>query len=301
MSPAQVGALLCPLSFLFLGLLTAGVLGFLAFRSGRKAVLPADPVKCKVAEMRDGDVCRVKGRLVAREAPLKSPLTNKECVFYSFQVQQAYETRTWRSTYGSEDFSRSESWRPIIDDAQSVAVMLEDDTGTARLDLKEAHVDSAAAIEEGVVDTGSPAGLQFELLLQKRYGESTLVGRRAVRSTYTRRSSMVSQKSESRRAKMCEKVLENGIAVIVLGEVEVREGKSPRFRPKNFPLVLTVKGRQPTLPAARKTATTLWIAAGAVLGVTLFLTVVGTFMACGGGCSGLPLLPHVPGRPFPGH
>jgi hypothetical protein len=67
------------LGLLFVGATIAGLLGFFAYRASQRIVKPAKVVKCRVAEMRDG-VCKVKGRLVAREEPLKSPLTDKECI-----------------------------------------------------------------------------------------------------------------------------------------------------------------------------------------------------------------------------
>ena len=92
-------ALLCPFGLLVVGVIVSGLLGFLAYRSGEKKVKPARVVKCKVAEMRDG-VCRVRGRLVAREEPLKSPLTDKTCLYFHFKVEQAYEIKTWTTRYG---------------------------------------------------------------------------------------------------------------------------------------------------------------------------------------------------------
>ena len=92
-------ARLCPFGLLIVGVIVSGLLGFLAYRSGQKKVRLAHVVKCKVAEMHDG-VCRVRGRLVAREAPLKSPLTDKSCLYFHFKVEQAYEIKSWTTRYG---------------------------------------------------------------------------------------------------------------------------------------------------------------------------------------------------------
>ncbi len=194
-------ALLCPFGLLIVGVIVSGLLGFLAYRSGRKKVRPARVVKCKVAEMRDG-VCRVRGRLTAREAPLKSPLTDKSCLYFHFKVEQAYEIKSWTTRYGAasvltganESTSEHETWHTIVDDVQRVAVAIEDETGRAYLDLADAQFDDVTAKKEGVIDTSKESGLGFEMMLQKRYGESTLVDRRSrVSSSFSRRASRMSQ------------------------------------------------------------------------------------------------------------
>ena len=195
-------ALLCPFGLLTAGVVVSGLLGFLAYRSGqKKKVRPARVVKCKAAEMRDG-VCRVRGRLVAREEPLKSPLTDRTCIYFHFKVDQAYETKVWTTRYGaaellaggSESTSEHETWHTIIDDVQRVAVAIEDETGRAYLDLADAEFDGVTVKKEGVIHTSRESGLSFELMLQKRYGESTLVDRRSgVRSSFSRRASRMSQ------------------------------------------------------------------------------------------------------------
>ena len=306
----NVLALLCPLGLLFVGVVGAGVLGFLAWRSGQNKVKAARVIKCKIADMRDGDVCRVKGRLVTREEPLRSPLSDKPCIYYRFKVDQAYETRTWTTSYNSltvlsgvnESISDRETWQTIIEEVQRVAVALEDETGRAYLDLGDARLDDVTVTKEGVIDTSKEGGLSFELMLQKRYGESTLVDRRSgVRQAFSRRVSRMSQGRELPKASAHEEIIENGAEVYVVGEVEVREGKTPRFRPVDHPLLVTRKARRASLPTPSNPAMGLWIAAGVVLGVTALLTLVSSVVICAGALSppgprGAP----PPSRTFPG-
>lgn len=302
-------ALLCPMFLLTVGLAATGVLGFMAYRNHGKTVPAPKVVKCKVAEMRDG-VCRVKGRLVAREEPLKSPLSNKECVFFRFKVEQAYEVKTWRTSYNSilvlsganESTSDRESWQTLLNDVQQIAVVLEDETGKAHLDLGEAQLDAVTATREGVIDTSREGGLSFEMMLQKRYGESTLVDRRKhLGAFYSRRGSSISQGRELPKALVLEEVIENGAEVIVVGEAETREGKPPRFRPVDHPLIVTTKARRASLPTPRNPATGYWIAAGIVLGVTLLLFLSSLIAVCAGvGPPGGPRFGPPPMRPTPG-
>jgi hypothetical protein len=295
---------------LAVGLAAAGVLGFLAYRKGHEKTTPPKVVRCKVAEMREG-VCRVKGRLVAREPPLTSPFTNKECVFFRFKVEQAYEVKTWRTSYNSllvlsganESTSERETWQTLIDDTQHVAVALEDETGKAYLDLGDAQLDVATATKEGVIDTSREDGVRFDLMLQKRYHESTLVARRRHLGEFIgRRSSSIHQGRELPKALVREEVVENGVEVIVVGEVETREGGPPRFRPVNHPLIVTTKAKRASLPTPGNPATGYWISAGIVLGATLLLFLFSLVAVCAGfGPPGGPRLgPPPPVWPAPG-
>ena len=276
-------ALLCPFSLLIVGVAAAGLLAFLAYRNGQKKVKPARVVRSKVAEMRDGDVCRVKGRLVAREESLKSPLTNKACVYFHFKVEQAFEIKTWTTRYSTfESTSERETWHTIIDDVQRVPVAVEDETGRAYLDLADARFDGVAVKKEGVIHTSQQEGLAFDLMLQKRYGESTLAARRSgVSGTYSRRASFQREGRELPKATVREEAVEDGVEVYVVGEVEVREGK-PRFRPVDHPLIVARKVRDAELPAPANAAAGLWVAAGVVLGLTLLISLGATIAICSG-------------------
>jgi hypothetical protein len=304
----QFLVLLCPLGLLFVGAAIAGVLGFLAFRAGQKVVKPAKVVKCRVAEMREG-VCKVRGRLVAREEPLKSPLTSKECIFFRFHVEQAYEIKVWRTSHNAalvltganESTSERETWRPLLDDVRHVAVALEDETGRVHLDLGDAQTDGAAKTKEGVIHTSQASGLPFEMMLQKRYGESTLVARRANRGSYvTRGGSGSSEGRELPKAMVREEIIENGAEVTVVGEVELREGKPPRFRPVDHPLIVARKSSRAYLPTPSHPAMGLWIAAGVVLGLTVLVFLMSMAVACSGLNLGPRPVAPAPARPF-GH
>ena len=79
-----------------------------------------------------------------------------------------------------------------------------------------------------------------------------------------------------------EEVIENGLEVVVVGEVETREGKPPRFRPVDHPLIVTTKARRAELPTPTNPSLGLWVAAGLVLGGAIFLALVATFIICTG-------------------
>ena len=278
-------AFLCPVGLFVVGAAVAGLLAFFAYQRGAKPRRKdVEPRKCRVAELRDG-LCKVKGRLVARGKPLKSPLTNKPCVYYRFKADQAYETKTWR-TIGrtmagawegtmEERAESHESWRPLVEDAQGMDVALEDETGQAILDLRDAEYESILAVKDGVIDTR--ANLQFELMLDKRYGQSSMLDRRQTSAgTFTRYGATpASEGRELPRVKVSEKMIENGVEVTVVGEVETREGKPPRFRPADFPIVIVPRGKKAHLSPPSGSPMPLWIAAGIVGGATLLLTLLG--------------------------
>jgi hypothetical protein len=283
-------AFLCPLGLFLVGAAVAGLLALLAYLRGAKSRRPdVEPRKCRIAELRDG-LCKVKGRLVARGEPLKSPLTNKPCVFYRFKAEQAYGTKTWRTIGGlaatwadaaEERADEHETWRPLVEDAQGTDLVLEDETGQALLDLRDAEFESILTVKEGVIDTR--ADVRFDLMLNKRYGQSTLLdGRQVARGYSNRWSSFARQGRELPRARVSEKVVENGVEVTVVGEVETREGKPPRFRPADFPVVVVPRGRKARLPVPGGSPKPLWIAAGIVMGATLLLTLIGSVIVCAG-------------------
>ncbi len=281
-------AFLCPVGFWFVGLTVAGLLGFLAYRKGQMPRRTAEVPRCRVAELRDG-LCKVKGRLVSRGGEvLTSPLTGKRCLFYHFEVSQAYLIRTWTDRGGilkdaPTSVHDSESYRPLVRDSRSVSVVLEDDTGTALLDLAEAEGDTLMNKTEAVIDTSKPENVAFDLMLQDRYGCSTLVGRRANQGGGAARDplswkSWASEGREQPKARVCEEVIEEGIEVFVVGEVETRGDRPPRFRPVDHPLIVTTRPKEARLPPPANPATPLWIASGIVIGLTLLFTLVGILL-----------------------
>jgi hypothetical protein len=277
------------------GLAVAGLLGFFAYRSGQVRRRTARVVRCRVAEMRDG-VCKVKGRLVARGEFLTSPLTQKKCLYYYFGVQQAYLVRTWTtkislSGEGDTTMNDRESYRPLVEDEQRVAVALEDETGVAYLDLRDVEGQSLLKRVSTEIDTSLNKNLWFDLMLQKRYRCSTFVGRRKRGSTVSpgmdaldgpdpslEMNISVGEGREQPKALVREEIIEEGVEVIVVGEAETREGRPPCFRPVDYPLIVATHPRDAHLPPPVNPSRALWVAANIVLALTMLGTVVGVLI-----------------------
>jgi hypothetical protein len=285
------------------GLAVAGLLGFFAYRSGQVRGRTARVVRCRVAEMRDG-VCKVKGRLAARGEFLTSPLTRKKCLYYHFVAQQAYLVRTWTagsSLLGEGDTTMNdrESYRPLVEDEQRVAVALEDETGVAYLDLRDVEGQSLVKRVITEIDTSLDKNVWFDLMLQKRYSCSTLVGRRKKGLTVSpdmdaldgpdlslEMQISVGEGRELPKARVREEIIEEGDEVIVVGEVETRDGRPPCFRPVDYPLIVATHPRDARLPPPVNTSRALWVAASIVLALTMLGTVVGVLIVAASLISG---------------
>src|SRR5262245_51435565 len=195
---------LCPLFFLFVGLVVSGLLAYFAIRRQRRTAALAETPFSKVGRLGRGprQLCKVRGRVFAQQELIRSPLSRRDCVYYRFVVQ---EQRTHHSKHGSHT-----TWVNVVDDKQSVAVHLEDDTGSINIPLDEAEVvlKSAQSQKSGMFNDPPE---RLRRLLAERYGRSTkgLLFNKTMRYT--------------------ESVLEDGANVIVAGEVaDGRRG--PIFR-----------------------------------------------------------------------
>ena len=116
--------------------------------------LPTTPI----AKLKPGLV-EVKGEVSALDVPLESPVTRELCVYFHFRV---LETR------GGGKHSRT---IVIVDDKQYAKCLVEDETGSCELDLREAKLflDVDSHGRSGLFKSATP---EFEQLLQTRYGES---------------------------------------------------------------------------------------------------------------------------------
>ena len=143
---------------------------------------------------------------------LKSPWSDRECVYYRFYV----ETLT-RGRQGGE------LWLDYIDDSSSESILVEDETGEMEVLVKEAEMDMKTDrfTESGY---GNDAPEQLRSLLTSKYGKDTqgLIFNKDLRYTET--------------------YLERGDRVYIFGDAsKVRDGRWI-MRDGKMPLIITEKG-----------------------------------------------------------
>lgn len=235
----------CPGCVVFLGLLAATIPACFALYYHRRAAQLADMRTSKVEELRPGPA-KVKGRVVAREELLNSPMGDRPCVYYRFVVDERQKI-----TRGSRNSLPTMAWVTVVDDVQSIDVTLEDGTGAADIDLREAEVVGKAAEKTSSVLEDPPERLKA--LLRNRYGRST--------------KGLLFNKTMS----FTETVLADGAKVVVVGTVEEGRGGRLEFRRGKLPLVISDKGKKGVSAPYRRKALYCWLGAGFLLVPTAVL------------------------------
>jgi hypothetical protein len=260
-----------------LTLLMAGlVLAFLAIQASKRAYLLDAPLM-QAADLKPG-FCKLRGRLVAVDKPVRSPVSDRPCVYYRLRVQE--EKRRWKTTglrgepslrptggvFGASLRAWAESdsegstkllysWIAVLDKADSVPLVIEDDSGRVPLDLGEAEV---VAKEKSHVtsDFQRAAPDRLRELLWKRYRLHT-----------------VDEAGRLKTMRFAEDVLPDGAQVTVAGTVEEGPDGAPGFQAGSGLLVSELDvSKQVT--SARKLAFGYAVAAGGTL-----LVAVGTLAA----------------------
>ena len=151
-----------------IGLLVALVESFLIYkatRNTRRAQLLKNLPLSRIGELQAGLV-KVQGQAVAPRGTLRSPLADRECVYFHFQVQE--KRRRHAFPHGGSAY-----WRTVVNDAQSAPCALDDGTGSAVFHMKSAELVLNLDEEErsGFLDTARP---ELEETLQEQYGYSSV-------------------------------------------------------------------------------------------------------------------------------
>jgi HEAT repeat protein len=245
---------LCPAFFLFLGLGISGLLAFFALRAQRRtATLAATPFS-KVDRLKRApqQLCKVQGRVIAQEELIRSPLGRRDCVYYRFVVQ---EQRTVHSQNGSHT-----TWVNVVDDKQSIAVCIEDDTGSVRVPLDEADVTLKSAESQQTGMFRDPPE-RLRRLLAERYGRST--------------QGLLFNKT----MRYIESVLEDGANIIVVGEVANRRGGLVFRKSEQVGLIVSDKSDEQITGHYSRKGMWLWIGSAASLLIALIFVVCTGFFA----------------------
>ncbi len=212
----------------------------------RRARLILDAPLCKAEDLPNG-FAKMRGRIEAvdEDDVLESPMTRTLCVYYKLKVEEL--RNAGRTTY----------WATIVTDVKDVRAVVSDKTGEARIDLYEAKLlpMPTESVRCGGLFGASPP--PFEERLQRRYGFSVmgLIFHKTMRYTET--------------------VIDEGLTVVVVGEVKWSKDGVARFR-KSDVLPVTVARSESELDSHFRGRVYGWWA-GAIL-VPLVLLIVGRFI-----------------------
>ena len=237
---------ICPAIVFLVGALVAAIPTLFAVLFYRRAAAVAGMRLTRVGNLRRG-VVKVKGRVVAQESLLTSPLGRRPCVYYRFVVEEM------RRTGGSVRSGGGSYWETVIDDKQGLDVLIEDETGQVEVRLEEADVELKSEQSQTTGTFDEPPE-RLRRVLEDRYGRSTrgLLFNRTLRYTETS--------------------LEDGARVVAVGAVEGGRGGVARLASGSVPLMVSDKGAKKLGGPYRRRALYCLVGAGVILLFFGFLT-----------------------------
>ncbi|OWK38682.1 GIDE domain-containing protein [Fimbriiglobus ruber] len=267
---------LIPLIFVLVIFLIGGVvfciLAWVIYRSRRRIAAIEGTEASDVADLDEG-YAKVRGKVVALEDLLKSPLAGTRCVYFHIKIEeQRTRTVTDYSSGGNNSFggmtrTRTETyWVTVLDDKQAARCGIEDRTGLARVELLDAEpeLNPTAHTQSGLFSSISP---RVKRRLEDMYGYST-------KGFFFNKT-----------ARYKETVIEEGDKLFVIGDVELTRSGKPCFVRGSRPFIVSDKTEAKLLAAYQRRV--LWGSIGAVATVVLTIAlgaVVGVVF--GGGRAG---------------
>ena len=167
---------------------------------------------------------KASGTSVALDKPVVSPLTQTECVFYHFRIEELRtsqrDTRKMPTSVKLQPVQSS--WHTVVSDKQAVPCGLQDETGMARVDLLGAEMvlTSSKPKESSLFDSCPP---ELQETLKRRYDFSTkgLLLSKSLRYT--------------------EMIIRPGDKLFVLGDVETKDGEPPTFVKREHSFIVSDK------------------------------------------------------------
>jgi hypothetical protein len=247
--------MLIVLSILFLALGAAGIAAIFHFllKKFKKNIdtIAATP-HSSVGQLQAG-LAKSRGKAVALDKPLVSPLTQTECVFYHFKVE---ELRTSTSSGTTQRVSKTKpqmtsAWVPVINDRQAVPCGLQDETGVAHVDLLGAEM---------VLSTGKPKESNFfnscppdlQETLKRRYDFST--------------KGLLLSKS----LRFTEMLIRPGDRLLVVGDVESNPGEPATFVKRDRSFIVSDQEEEQVVRHFRRHVIGAYVVMGLVAAITLF-------------------------------
>ena len=204
----------------------AGIYFFIKFYNKYKAVSQTET--SNIGFLKAGRH-EVKGKIRALHDQFVSPLSQKSCVYYNFQVMEPR---------GSGKNTR---WHTIINDVQHNLFGIDDGSGSAVIDIAGADLNLKTDLkaDSGFLHTITP---EMERALNK----------------YKKTSKGLIFKKSMRYKEI---ILEEGDQLYVMGEVKDFDGYKPVFRKSEVPLYISDKSEKQIL----KELKTYLIIAGSIL------------------------------------
>ena len=156
--------------FIVLGLVLSLVEAFVVYKgvwnTRRASLLQRLPLS-RIGELEEPGLVKVLGRAVALEGTFRSPLANRPCLYFHFQVQEK------RQRHAGPHGGGGAYWKTVINDAQSLPCAIDDGTGEIELRLDQAEFELMPDDDErsGFLNTARP---ELEAMLQKDYGYSSV-------------------------------------------------------------------------------------------------------------------------------
>ncbi len=209
----------------------------------------------KVGQLQPG-LHKANGTSVAMDKMVVSPLTQAECIFYHFKVEElrtntqsgGYKNRSGTGKLGT---TQTSTWVPIVNDRQAVACGLQDETGTAKLDLLGAEMilSSGKPVESNFLKSCPP---ELAENLKRRYDVST--------------QGMIFNKS----LRFTEMIIRPGDKLFVVGDVENQPGQPPTFVKRANPFVISDRDEAGVLQHFRRSIIGGYVGIGLVSVIGLF-------------------------------
>ncbi len=193
---------------LVLVVVAEGIAAFFFVKNRKILQLISQTVTSRIANVRNG-FYEIKGRVVALEPPLITPLSKKACVYYDFLVEEK------RSS------GKSSHWAKYIKDIQHQIFGVDDGSGTAVIEPQN-------AVMKLGVDRKERSGL---------FNKADEVQKEVLNQYGKRNKGLIFEKTLRYR----EIYLEEGDEVIVLGEVNSRDDFRPVFKKLNQPMFVSDK------------------------------------------------------------
>lgn len=260
------------------------LLGWFAWQNFQKASRLDRPLS-RVAKLRPG-FHKVRGRIAPIGEPLLGPVTNHPCVYYRLCVYEDQDKS--RSPAGSDegaavarflgggagilmhkvatsleqgDVPFAPSSQTLVDDASSILLTVEDDTGTVEVDLRGATV---IPKEKARIDSGLGGGIPVKLAdwVRKEYGIH-----------------MVNERGWVKSCQFVEEALRVGAKVTVVGPVEAAKNGNLRFRSKGDTLVVSERDIGKEGQETRGRALGLCAGAGVALALALMALIGAAIIA----------------------
>lgn len=248
-----------PLIFLFIivvffgGIATALLLYLMRLKKRMKVI--GDTPLSKVGELREG-LGKVRGQVLGLEKPLISPLSKTPCVYYRLKVEEQRSRTISHGPHGGTH--RQNYWHAVVDDKQAVRCAIEDQTGRANVELLEAEMvlDTSAHETSGML-RDAPPELREWLWEQHGYSTKGLLFDKTVRYS--------------------EQIIQQGDVLFVLGEVEKRDGRPPRFDKGEHPFIISDRNEAGVLTHYKRKITWCYIGLGVTAVLGLIMSAVAVF------------------------